>query len=1026
METGTYLTGSSTFSADQSTPSTFTVGTNATSLNTPSTLMARDASGSVVVNQLSYTSLSPAIPSANDGLLTMETGTYLSGSATFSADQSASSTFSISTNGTPDATPSTLVARDASGNFSVNELSYSSLNPPISGGGDLTVVDVDSVPPPPVPEVEKWTIQSPVVVSYVGYYSIGTNLRGATYNNDGSRLYTVETTTDRVRQYSLSSPYLVSTAVLEATVSLGTSTRGLDFRPDGTYFATIRNISADACVVYECVAGPWDITGAVQRSSFNINTSGLIAGPQSVSWVGNERIFIGDINGEISTFLFNQGSKTISYVASTNLDTGDNIGGISFKENGTKMFKLLQTGIIQEYDLSVAYSYTVANRTLLSTTYDVINGVPAIDRPNAIVEWDIKFSNALGNNIIVSDGANGRIYQFSLAFPAGPAPLHYTYPIFVNSTSGVQEDILVDNLLTYETTTKTLEVGTLKYTTLDPAISGSANDPTITFSTTSPLTGSGSISLNQSTAETLTFGLDVQSLNIPASANDGLLSMETGTYLTGSSTFSADQSAPSTFTVATNATSLNTPSTLVARDANGDISVGQLSYTSLSPPISGSANDPTITFNTTSPLTGSGTITLNQSASETLTFGLNVPSLNIPASANDGLLSMETGTYLTGSSTFSADQSTPSTFTVATNATSLATPSTLVARDASGDISVGQLSYTSLSPAIPSANDGLLTMETGTYLSGSSTFSADQSTPSTFSISTNATSLNSASTLVARDEAGGISVGQLSYTSLSPAIPSANDGLLTMETGTYLSGSATFSADQSTPSTFTVATNATNLNTPYTLMARDASGGVSVGELSYTSLNPPISIPSPTDIFVSEDYTTNDFLPIVFASPPAFDGVKTLRHNNTDGFGYNPQLAMLVSPTTTISTYLSAPTDNLTTGTTSGNGSVCLSSGTGIARSSTLSYDSATNTLNCNITGTSSGGGGGSGEADTIKVGYDNTDTVAYLTFVNSSSTSTYQQLEMNYSIYADTTTGSIRANKIRNSLGRTGLYKVV
>jgi hypothetical protein len=220
------------------------------------------------------------------------------------------------------------------------------------------VVDVDTVPPPPVPETEKWTIQSPVVVSYVGYYSIGTDLRGATYNNDGTKLYTAETTTDRVRQYALSTPYLVSTAVLEATVSVGTNTRSLDFRPDGTYFATVRNISSDACVIYECIAGAWDITGAVQRSSFNINTSGLIAGPQSVSWVGNERIFIGDINGEISTFLFNQGSKTISYVANTNLDTGDNIGGISFKPDGTKMFKLLQTGIIQEYDLAVPYSYT--------------------------------------------------------------------------------------------------------------------------------------------------------------------------------------------------------------------------------------------------------------------------------------------------------------------------------------------------------------------------------------------------------------------------------------------------------------------------------------------------------------------------------------------------------------------------------------------------------------------------------------------------------------------------------------------
>jgi hypothetical protein len=117
--------------------------------------------------------------------------------------------------------------------------------------------------------------------------------------------------------------------------------------------------------------------------------------------------------------------------------------------------------------------------------------------------------------------------------------------------------------------------------------------------------------------------------------------------------------------------------------------------------------------------------------------------------------------------------------------------------------------------------------------------------------------------------------------------------------------------------------------------------------------------------------------------------------------------------------------DNLTTATTTGNGSVCLSSGTGIARSTGLTYDSATNTLSCNVSGTSSGGGGGSGQADTIKVGFDNTDTAAYLTFVNSSSTTAYQQLEMNYSIYADTTTGFIRANGVRNSLGELGFTKL-
>jgi hypothetical protein len=107
-------------------------------------------------------------------------------------------------------------------------------------------------------------------------------------------------------------------------------------------------------------------------------------------------------------------------------------------------------------------------------------------------------------------------------------------------------------------------------------------------------------------------------------------------------------------------------------------------------------------------------------------------------------------------------------------------------------------------------------------------------------------------------------VNTLEYSTLSPAIPSPNDGLLTMETGTYLTGSSTFSADQSTPSTFTVATNATNLNTPSTLMARDASGSVVVNQLSYTSLSP--AIPSPNDTSITFNTTPHSPALVPFPS----------------------------------------------------------------------------------------------------------------------------------------------------------------
>jgi hypothetical protein len=70
---------------------------------------------------------------------------------------------------------------------------------------------------------------------------------------------------------------------------------------------------------------------------------------------------------------------------------------------------------------------------------------------------------------------------------------------------------------------------------------------------------------------------------------------------------------------------------------------------------------------------------------------------------------------------------------------------------------------------------------------------------------------------------------------LTSDIPTVNNGTLTMNvSGTGLSGSQTFTANQSTAATFTVTSNATNANTASTIVARDASGNFSAGTITAT------------------------------------------------------------------------------------------------------------------------------------------------------------------------------------------------
>jgi len=68
---------------------------------------------------------------------------------------------------------------------------------------------------------------------------------------------------------------------------------------------------------------------------------------------------------------------------------------------------------------------------------------------------------------------------------------------------------------------------------------------------------------------------------------------------------------------------------------------------------------------------------------------------------------------------------------------------------------------------------------------------------------------------------------------LTSDLPTVNNGTLTMNvSGTGLSGSQTFTANQSSAATFTVTSNATNANTASTIVARDASGNFSAGTIT--------------------------------------------------------------------------------------------------------------------------------------------------------------------------------------------------
>jgi|688.fasta_scaffold00930_59 hypothetical protein len=125
---GSYLTGTSYNGSGA-----VTAAVDATSANTASKVVARDASGNFSAGTITAAlsgnaTTATTAANVNNGTLTMNvSGTGLSGSQTFTANQSGNATFTVTSNATSANTVSTLVARDASGNFSAGTVSVTRL-----------------------------------------------------------------------------------------------------------------------------------------------------------------------------------------------------------------------------------------------------------------------------------------------------------------------------------------------------------------------------------------------------------------------------------------------------------------------------------------------------------------------------------------------------------------------------------------------------------------------------------------------------------------------------------------------------------------------------------------------------------------------------------------------------------------------------------------------------------------------------------------------------------------------------------
>lgn len=274
----------------------------------------------------------------------------------------------------------------------------------------------------------------------------------------------------------------------------------------------------------------------------------------------------------------------------------------------------------------------------------------------------------------------------------------------------------------------------------------------------------------------------------------------TGTQTATVVSFVGGQSATSVAaaTVLSNAsTSSNTVSTIVKRDGSGNFSAGTITATFVG----------NLTGNSTN-FTGSllGDVTGTQS-STVVSFVGGQSATNV------------------ASATVSAN-----------SATNLNTVSTIVKRDGSGNFSANVITAT-LSGTATNFSGTLLGDVTGTQSTTVVSFVGGQSAASvagSVALTSAATNLNTASTIVKRDISGNFSAGVITAT-LSGTATNFSGSLLGDVTGTQSSTVVSFVGGQTSTdvaNATTLALAATNLNTNNAIVKRDGSGNFSAGTIT--------------------------------------------------------------------------------------------------------------------------------------------------------------------------------------------------
>ncbi len=204
--------------------------------------------------------------------------------------------------------------------------------------------------------------------TFVDSFSVATqedNSTGVTFNNDGTKMFVSGNAGNDVGEYSLTTPFDVSTATFVDSFGVATqdsNPSGVAFNNDGTKMFVVGFSGKD--VNEYILSTGFDLTSTVTFvDSFDV--SGQESSPRDVIFNndGTKMFVVGKDDDAVNEYTLSTGfdlTSTVNFVDSFSVSGQENNSeGLTFNNDGTKMFVVGFSGDdVNEYTLSIGFDLT--------------------------------------------------------------------------------------------------------------------------------------------------------------------------------------------------------------------------------------------------------------------------------------------------------------------------------------------------------------------------------------------------------------------------------------------------------------------------------------------------------------------------------------------------------------------------------------------------------------------------------------------------------------------------------------------